>query len=129
MIISFVKEIKDIPTIIAWNKKWRWKLRKNFKSKISTQGKIFSINLSRFYLIAEIDKIPWAINDNYEWSDWRNGLFCGFKVFMSSQNLEIKFFLIFINLLMRCEKRKDVCGIRLYVEKETCARKSLQKWE
>ena len=91
-------------------KKWRWKLRKNFKSKNfnSRRKNFFNKPSLGFYLIAEIGKVSAGqLMITYEWSDWRNGLFLWIQsVYVEPKFRNKKFFLIFINLLSAMRKKK-----------------------
>jgi len=67
----------------------------------------------------------------YEWSDWRNGNFWWIKVFMLSKHSRPGAFFervqsTSINL---AKARKDVCGLRLYVDahNNAAARKTYER--
>ncbi len=124
---------KDIPTIIAWNKKMAMETEeKILNQKISTQGvkNFFNKPSLGFYLIAEIGKVSAGqLMITYEWSDWRNGLFLWIQsVYVEPKFRNKKVFSHLYKFVERdAKKRKDVCGIRLYVEKENLRAQKVYK--
>lgn len=84
-----------------------------------------------FYLVAEAkEEIAGALLVTYEWSDWRNGVFYWIqsvyvKPAFRRQGIYARMY-AFLKDMARA--RKDVCGFRLYVEKDnTGAQKTYEK--
>ncbi len=73
------------------------------------------------YFIAEANGIPVGqIMFTYEWSDWRNGNFWWIQsVYVRGEyRRQGVFTSLYEHVENLAKKRKDVCGIRLYVERE-----------
>jgi len=74
-----------------------------------------------FYLVAESDgKIVGQLMITYEWSDWRNGVFWWIQSVYVKQEFRAQkiFRSLYDHVIALSKERGDVCGIRLYVEKE-----------
>ncbi|MBI3005043.1 MAG: GNAT family N-acetyltransferase [Ignavibacteriales bacterium] len=72
------------------------------------------------YLLAEENaQILGQLMITYEWSDWRNGNFWWIQsVYVRKENREKGVFqALFSHVKKLAQERKDVCGLRLYVEK------------
>ena len=71
------------------------------------------------YFVAECDSVPVGqLLVTYEWSDWRNGNFWWLQsVFVVEQFRGSGVFrALFKHVQTLARSRKDVCGLRLYVE-------------
>ena len=74
-----------------------------------------------FYLVAEQDKeIAACLLITYEWSDWRNGLFWWIQSVYVTKNYRCRgiFRKMYEHLITLSNEKDDVCGLRLYVEKD-----------
>jgi ribosomal protein S18 acetylase RimI-like enzyme len=74
-----------------------------------------------FYLVAEIGgEIAGCLMVTYEWSDWRNGCFWWIQSVYVKPPFRRRgvFKRLFEHVTSLAEKRSDVCGLRLYVERE-----------
>ncbi|WP_420820556.1 GNAT family N-acetyltransferase [Saliniradius amylolyticus] len=74
-----------------------------------------------FYLVAEQDdQIVGSLMVTYEWSDWRNGLFWWIQsVYVKPENRRQGIYSGLYHEVQRLgEQAGNVCGYRLYVEKE-----------
>ena len=73
-----------------------------------------------YYIVAEIDAvIVGQLMITYEWSDWRNGLFLWIQsvyVLPKFRNKGI-YRKLYNYILDESKKNSNVCGIRLYVER------------
>ena len=72
------------------------------------------------YFVAEIDGIiAGQMMITYEWSDWRNGTFWWIQsVYVRKEFRQQGVFRsMFEHVEKSAKKRKDVCGLRLYVER------------
>jgi len=74
-----------------------------------------------FYLVAEREGRPVGqLLVTYEWSDWRNGTFWWIQsVYVSPEARRAGVYrALHDHVLAEARARKDVCGVRLYVDKE-----------
>ena len=72
------------------------------------------------YLLAEENaQVVGQLMITYEWSDWRNGNFWWIQsVYVRKEHRGKRIFrALFDHVLTMAKARKDVCGVRLYVEK------------
>ena len=75
-------------------------------------------------------KVVGCLAITYEWSDWRNGLFWWIQsVFVApSQRTKGVFTGLYSHVKVLASSKPDVCGVRLYVEKEnTTAQQTYKK--
>jgi len=83
------------------------------------------------YFVAEEDaQVVGQLMITYEWSDWRNGNFWWIQSVYVRLDYRGKgvFKLLYDHVMKLAKGRKDVCGIRLYVEKHNeLARKTYEK--
>ena len=73
------------------------------------------------YLIAEVDGMPAGqLLLTYEWSDWRNGNFWWIQSVYVIQEFRAHgiFTALFGHVHDLARRRDDVCGLRLYVERD-----------
>lgn len=74
-----------------------------------------------FYLVAEINgEVVGGLMVTYEWSDWRDGLFWWLQsvyVLPSHRGKRI-YKRLYAEVRRRAVEQGDVCGFRLYVERE-----------
>ena len=74
-----------------------------------------------FYLVAEMDgAVIGQLMITYEWSDWRNGVFWWIQsVFVKEEFRAQKVFRsLYDRVVAMAHEQGNVCGIRLYVEKD-----------
>ncbi|MEI7906112.1 MAG: GNAT family N-acetyltransferase [Bacteroidota bacterium] len=74
-----------------------------------------------FYLVAEIDgTIVGQLMITYEWSDWRNGVFWWIQSVYVKKEFRAKkiFSSLYHHIHSMAKEQPNICGIRLYVEKE-----------
>lgn len=74
-----------------------------------------------FYLVAEINgEVVGGLMITYEWSDWRDGLFWWIQsVYVApAQRGKGIYKALYAEVKRRAVKQGDVCGFRLYVERE-----------
>ena len=73
------------------------------------------------YHVCEIEgNIVGQIMYTFEWSDWRNGTFLWIQSVYVDKNYRGKgvFKTLYNHIKNICDKDKNICGIRLYVERE-----------
>jgi ribosomal protein S18 acetylase RimI-like enzyme len=79
-----------------------------------------------FYLVADIEtdsgtiEVCGCLGITYEWSDWRNGLFWWIQSVFIPANHRRKgvFGKLYQHVKNLAQEQEDVCGIRLYVERD-----------
>ena len=74
-----------------------------------------------FYIIADVaSKVIGSLMVTFEWSDWRNGWFFWIQSVFVEQSYRRQgiYRLMHNEVINRCKKSKDCCGIRLYVERD-----------
>ncbi len=74
-----------------------------------------------FYLVAELNgTVIGQLMITYEWSDWRNGVFWWIQsVFVKEEFRAQKVFRsLYDHVIAMAHDQGNVCGIRLYVEKD-----------
>jgi ribosomal protein S18 acetylase RimI-like enzyme len=81
-----------------------------------------------FFMVAELDqandrRLLGQLMITYEWSDWRNGVFWWIQsVYVEPAMREGGVYRTMHDyVLQEAQRRPDVCGIRLYVEKDNVA--------
>ncbi len=83
------------------------------------------------YYVAEINgTVVGQLMITYEWSDWRNGVFWWIQSVYVTEEFRGKgvFKTLFRFIEQEARSKKDVCGLRLYVEKENDrAKKTYEK--
>lgn len=73
------------------------------------------------YHVCEIDgKVIGQIMYTFEWSDWRNGTFLWVQSVYVNKNYRGKgvFKSLYNHIKSMCDNDDNICGIRLYVERE-----------
>jgi ribosomal protein S18 acetylase RimI-like enzyme len=74
-----------------------------------------------FYLIAEMDnEVVGSLMITTEWSDWRNGLFWWIQSVYIQPAYRRKgiYGMLYKRVKLMAQEHPDVCGFRLYVEKD-----------
>lgn len=106
---------------------------KKLDSEILRNGveAVFKDERKGFYVVAESDsKIVGGLMITYEWSDWRNRWFWWIQSVYILPEFRGKriYSRLYDFVRTKAEEQKDVCGFRLYVEKENeKARKVYEK--
>ena len=81
---------------------------------------IFDSSQKGFYLVAEADSVVvGSLLITYEWSDWRNATFWWIQSVFVDANWRRKgvYRTMHDYVVNVAKSRKDICGIRLYVER------------
>lgn len=96
---------------------------KTLDSQILTSGveAVFGDDKKGFYVVAEDDgKIVGGLMVTFEWSDWRNGWFWWIQSVYILPEYRGKRIYSFLYDFVKNEAQKqgNICGFRLYVEKE-----------
>lgn len=106
---------------------------KTLDSQILTSGveSVFHDDKKGFYVVAEDEgKIAGGLMITFEWSDWRDGWFWWIQsVYILPEYRGRRIYSLLYQFVKdEANKQGDVCGFRLYVEKEnTRAQKVYEK--
>ncbi len=121
----------DLNCIYTFNKNIAFETEHIFLDDEKIQNGV--INLLKnpsygYYIVAEIEnKIVGQLMITFEWSDWRNGLFLWIQsvyVLPEFRNKGI-YRTLYNYVLTNAKSNKNVCGIRLYVEKNNKTARSV----
>lgn len=117
-------KLSDAATIADYNARMAWETeRRRLDLKRVTKGARALIKdaAKGFYFVAEIDgKVAGQLLITFEWSDWRNGSFWWIQsVYVAPEFRERGVFrALYAHVHKLAKSRRDVCGLRLYVEHE-----------
>ena len=119
-----VSTINDAETIIRFQNEMAMETEKKTLNEELIKPGVKSVLTSGnkgFYLVAEVDKsIVGSLLITYEWSDWRNAWYWWIQSVYVEKNWRRKgvYSLLHNEVISRCKKSKESCGVRLYVDKE-----------
>ncbi len=113
----------DIKTISDFNIRMALETEnKILKKEIISKGVEHMINNEHlgFYLMALVDgEIVGSLMVTTEWSDWRNGLFWWIQsVYIIKEYRRKGVYSALYNYVKKISKNENICGYRLYVEKD-----------
>jgi GNAT superfamily N-acetyltransferase len=88
---------------------------------------VFDDNKKGFYIIAECDgKVVGQAMITYEWSDWRNAIFWWIQsVYVIPEYRKVGVFKAIFAEIKSMAESSNVCGLRLYVERNNKVAKSV----
>lgn len=115
---------KDAETIARYNvalAKETEHFNLDFKRTLKGVNSMFDDRARGFYLVAELDGgIVGQLMITYEWSDWRNGVFWWIQsVYVHEEYRARKVFsTLYKHVVSMAKKEGNVCGLRLYADKE-----------
>lgn len=115
--LSDAAVIADFNTRLAWETE---QLQLDSKTILGGVRAALKDATKGTYFVAEHEgAIVGQLLITYEWSDWRNGNFWWIQsVYVEAQHRRIGVFrTLFAHVQKRARSRRDVCGLRLYVEK------------
>lgn len=116
--------IADLQAIVDFNQAMAFETEgKKLDSAVLTAGvsAMLQNDQKGFYLVAELDnEIAASLMVTYEWSDWRNGTFYWIQsVYVRPQDRRKGLYsALYEEVKTLAQGNDDVCGYRLYVEKE-----------
>jgi GNAT superfamily N-acetyltransferase len=93
----------------------------DYKRTLKGVTGMFDNRARGFYLIAELNGgIVGQLMITYEWSDWRNGVFWWIQsVYVEEEYRARKVFSsLYHHVVAMAKKEGNVCGLRLYAEKQ-----------
>jgi GNAT superfamily N-acetyltransferase len=115
---------EDVPALVEFNQAMALETEgKTLDAQILRSGveAVFQINDKGFYVVAEEKgKIVGGLMVTFEWSDWRNSWFWWIQsVYILPEARGKKIYsLLYQFVKAKAQQQEDVCGFRLYVEKE-----------
>lgn len=119
-----VAAAQDLEALVKFNQLMAWETeQKRLDTNVLTQG-VNALIIDRnkgFYLVAEqAEQVVGSLMVTTEWSDWRNGTFWWVQsVYIAPeyrrQGIYAK---LYAQVKSLAENSQDVCGFRLYVEKD-----------
>ncbi len=115
---------EDAPAMVEFNQAMALETEgKTLDSQTLTSGvrSVFDDQEKGFYAVAEADgRIVGGLMITFEWSDWRNGWFWWIQSVYILPDFRGRriYSLLYAFVKKEAEKQGDVCGFRLYVEKE-----------
>jgi ribosomal protein S18 acetylase RimI-like enzyme len=119
-----VAQHTDVASLVNFNQLMAWETeQKQLDEDILTKGvsALIADENKGFYLVAEQnDMVVGSLMVTTEWSDWRNGVFWWVQsVYITPdfrrQGIYAK---LYAQVKTLAEQQHNVCGFRLYVEKE-----------
>ena len=119
-----VAEKSDLASLVTFNQLMAWETeQKTLDESILCKGvaALIADHNKGFYLVAEQDKkVLGSLMVTSEWSDWRNGVFWWIQSVYISPDYRRRgvYAKLYAQVKTLAEQQHDVCGFRLYVEKE-----------
>lgn len=123
----------DVTIISDWNRAMAWETEnKELAPEVISRGVARLIDKPEFgfYLLAEIEgEVAGTLMVTTEWSDWRDGLFWWIQsVYVATQFRRTGVYRSMYNKVKElATEQPDVCGYRLYVEKDNIIAQSTYK--
>ncbi|MEP1449154.1 MAG: GNAT family N-acetyltransferase [Paraglaciecola sp.] len=119
-----VAKHNDVAPLVKFNQLMAWETeQKELDMDTLTKGvsALISDETKGFYLVAEKEQeVVGSLMVTTEWSDWRNAVFWWIQSVYISPDYRRKgiYAQLYSQVKILAEQQKDVCGFRLYVEKE-----------
>lgn len=114
----------ELASLVSFNQQMALETEnKTLDEQVLTKGVANLINDSNkgFYLVAEINQqVVGSLMVTTEWSDWRNATFWWIQsvYIVPSQRRKGVYAKLYQQVKNLAEQQEDVCGFRLYVEKD-----------
>jgi ribosomal protein S18 acetylase RimI-like enzyme len=124
----------DIDTLVEFNRQMARETEgKQLDKTILTAGvkAVFNNHAHGFYLVAEVDgTIAGSLLVTTEWSDWRNGVFWWIQSVYVAPAFRRKgvYRSLYREVRERAGRSSQVCGCRLYVERENHTAQATYKY-
>jgi ribosomal protein S18 acetylase RimI-like enzyme len=119
-----VAEQSDLASLVNFNQLMAWETeqKKLDESTISSGvAALIADDKKGFYLVAQHNaQVVGSLMVTTEWSDWRNGVFWWIQSVYISPDYRRRgvYAKLYAQVKTLAEQQHDVCGFRLYVEKE-----------
>jgi len=121
-------KMTDAAVIADFNSRMAWETEKRTLKPETVRAGVRNLLGDRSkgrYFVAELERngktsVAGQLLITYEWSDWRNGNFWWIQSVYVQEEFRGQgvFRALFHHVKKLARARKDVCGLRLYVEKE-----------
>jgi ribosomal protein S18 acetylase RimI-like enzyme len=119
-----VAKHSDITSLVKFNQLMAWETeQKKLNESVLVQGvsALVADENKGFYLVAELnDEVVGSLMVTTEWSDWRNGVFWWVQSVYITVDFRRQgiYAQLYAKVKALAEQQQNVCGFRLYVEKE-----------
>jgi len=119
-----VAKQSDVGALVKFNQLMAWETeQKKLDEDILCKGvsALIADENKGFYLVAEqSDQVVGSLMVTTEWSDWRNGVFWWVQSVYISPDFRRQgiYAQLYAQVKVLAEQQQNVCGFRLYVEKE-----------
>jgi ribosomal protein S18 acetylase RimI-like enzyme len=119
-----VAEQSDLASLINFNQLMAWETEQKKLDECTLSKGVSALIADHnkgFYLVAEQNaKVVGSLMVTTEWSDWRNGVFWWVQSVYISPDYRRQgiYAQLYAQVKTLAEQQLDVCGFRLYVEKE-----------
>jgi ribosomal protein S18 acetylase RimI-like enzyme len=119
-----VAEKCDLASLVKFNQLMAWETeQKTLDESVLCKGvaALIADHNKGFYLVAEQDNnVVGSLMVTTEWSDWRNGVFWWVQSVYISPDFRRQgvYAQLYAEVKTLAEQQQNVCGFRLYVEKE-----------
>jgi ribosomal protein S18 acetylase RimI-like enzyme len=119
-----VAEKCDLASLVKFNQLMAWETeQKTLDESVLCKGvaALVADHNKGFYLVAEQDNnVVGSLMVTTEWSDWRNGVFWWVQSVYISPDFRRQgvYAQLYAEVKILAEQQQNVCGFRLYVEKE-----------
>jgi ribosomal protein S18 acetylase RimI-like enzyme len=119
-----VAEQSDLKSLVKFNQLMAWETeQKRLDESVLCKGvaALIADDTKGFYLVAEQNgEVVGSLMVTTEWSDWRNGVFWWVQSVYISPDFRRQgiYAQLYAQVKVLAEQQQDVCGFRLYVEKE-----------
>lgn len=114
----------DLASLVKFNQLMAWETeQKTLDESVLCKGvtALVADHNKGFYLVAEQDNnVVGSLMVTTEWSDWRNGVFWWVQSVYISPDFRRQgvYAQLYAEVKILAEQQQNVCGFRLYVEKE-----------
>ncbi len=122
----------DAESIVKFNKEMAYEtegISLNLEKLTEGVKSVFKSEKNGFYIVAECDgNIVGQAMITYEWSDWRNAIFWWIQsVYVLPEYRKIGVFRSIFKQIKAMANQSNVCGLRLYVDRDNLiAKKAYQ---
>jgi ribosomal protein S18 acetylase RimI-like enzyme len=119
-----VAKKNDLASLVKFNQLMAWETeQKTLDESVLCKGvaALIADRNKGFYLVAEQDNnVVGSLMVTTEWSDWRNGVFWWVQSVYISPDFRRQgvYAQLYAEVKILAEQQQNVCGFRLYVEKE-----------
>jgi ribosomal protein S18 acetylase RimI-like enzyme len=119
-----VAEQSDLASLVNFNQLMAWETEQKKLDESTLRSGVAALiadDKKGFYLVAQHNaQVVGSLMVTTEWSDWRNGVFWWIQSVYISPDYRRRgvYAKLYAQVKTLAEQQHDVCGFRLYVEKE-----------